>query len=106
MRALRFQRRGSVTQRLLELRSQAGASAERHARYHTLVNRYQRLLMRHYLVRYRRRLQAGLHLWRRLGLRLRRSWTLVRRRSGSARPVPRPRPHAPTRRTHHPRTAH
>lgn len=101
----RFQRNGSVTQRLLELRSQAGASAERHARYHTLVNRYQRLLLRNYLVRYRHRLRAGLHVWRRLGLRLLRPWGRVRDYASVLHHHLKPRSHAPHRHPRHPRPA-
>lgn len=98
--------RGSVTQRLLELRSRAGASAKRHARYHSLVNRYQRMLLRNYLLRYRNRLRAGLHLWRRLGLSLRRPWGRVRDHAEPLRHPLNSRPHASHRNSHHPRSAH
>ncbi len=106
MNPARVRRSGSVTQRLLELRARAGASAKRHAQYHILVNRYQRMLLRNYLVRYRHRLRAGLHLWRRIGLRLRRPWGRVRDHAETLRHHLKPRPHAPHRNSQHPRPAH
>ncbi len=105
MKPGRFTPRESVAQRLLEMRAQAGSSVERHARYHSLVNRYQRLLLRNYLVRSQHRLRAGLHLWRRLGRRLRRPWDLVRDHYAAVRHHLRNRVHL-TRTHRHPRPAH
>jgi hypothetical protein len=95
-------RREPVAQRLLELRARAGSSVARHARYHSLVNRYQRMLLRNYLVRYRHRVRAGWHLWRRLGHRLKRPLDLVRNRYTAARLHLRRKP----THHHHPRPAH
>lgn len=47
-----------VAERLLKLRQHAGGNAQKHAHYHSVVNRYQRMLMRNYLTRYRRQFQS------------------------------------------------
>lgn len=50
--------KGSVADRLLHLRHGAGGDAHKHAHYHAVVNRYQRVLMRNYLSRYRKQFQS------------------------------------------------
>lgn len=71
--------RSSVTRRLLEIREQAGDSVEKHAHYHELINRYQRVLMKNYLVRYRNRLQAHLQLMRRISAQVQVQWRIVKK---------------------------
>jgi len=58
MLGLKFKIRKSVTGRLLSMREQAAGDHAKHARFHAVVNRYQRLLTRHYLTRYRIRLKT------------------------------------------------
>ncbi len=42
-----------VTERLLDIRHQAGEDILKHARYHKMLNRYQRILLRTYLLKKR-----------------------------------------------------
>jgi hypothetical protein len=46
-----FWNRKRITERLLAKREQAGDNEEKHRRYHQLVSRYQKIVLRHYLAR-------------------------------------------------------
>jgi len=71
--------RSSVTYRLLEIREEAGDNIEKHARYHELINRYQRILMKSYLVRYRHRMKARLKIMRQISVQMQEQWHVVKK---------------------------
>jgi len=48
---LLFKPKKPAAERLLVMREQAGGNSEKHLRYHVLVSRYQKLLLRRYIYR-------------------------------------------------------
>jgi hypothetical protein len=78
MKKISLRPRTSVTRRLLAIRLAAGDNVEENARWHKLVNRYQKKIIKKYLIRRQRRFQAHLRVLKEISAHVQIHWHIVK----------------------------